>query len=291
MPVGCNLYFSNDDIKKVKASLKTGRSCHVEYETLSNGMEVLKCEADSFRSILDDPNHINFKVVKDWLNDQIAGNETLKQEYKDKLPGAIALVLNQTPDSLGFAVKIPKYRGKGSNALYGNLKHKTRGDAFAYEILGTAALIERTWVSTDKKTTLRIASTDRVDYGYKFQVKYAELPSGLEDQPKRLTIEADTCIQRRKGVVGIDFKHSRSGVYSSYSLDQLQGVKIAILNGECTEFNFVTNGKFSDGFKNAVATINQELDMADCELIEIFDEDHEKFRKIRLFENVNYYGR
>lgn len=291
MPVGCNLYFSSDDINKAKASLKKGQDYHVEYEILPSGMEALKFKADLFKSILKNPNHPNFKLVKDWLNDQIAGTETVKQEYREKMPKAMALVLEQTPDALGLAVRVPKYRGKRSNAVYDNLKHKTKGDAFAHEILGTAALIEKKWLSKDGEATLQITSTDRVDFGVKFQARYDGAPSDLKDQPRRLTVEADTCIQRREKVIGIDFKYSESGEYSSYSIDQLKGIKNAILTGECTEFNFVTNGRFSEGFTKAVDRINQDLDKAHRELIETCDEDHEKFRKIRLFEGVNFSGR
>lgn len=290
MPVGCNLYFSSDDINKARASLKKGRDYYMEYEILPNGMEALKSKATLFISILKDPNHLNFKLVKDWLNDQIAGTETVKQEYRERMPKAMALVLEQTPDALGLAVRVPKYRGKRSNAVYDNLKHKTRGDAFAYEILGTAALIERKWLSKDGEATLQIDPKDRVDFGVKFQASYDGASSELKDQPRRLTVEADTYIQRHEKIIGIDFKYSKNGEYSSYSIDQLKGIKNAILTGECTEFNFVTNGRFSEGFTKAVDQINQDLDKTHSRLMETCDEEHENFRKIRLFEKVGFSG-
>ena len=198
----------------------------------------------------------------------------------------------------------PDYYGKGATGLVNGLRHPTRGDALAYEILATAALMEKEFPSVGAPENLRIYPTDRADYHIKLEASYKHVPLEYLDQPKRGTVEADLFVHRPRGpfetdkIIGVDFKHSRGNVYDNYDLEQLKGIRVALQAGEIHEFCFVSNVAFSQGFKDRIEAVNKELHAHEKDVESNFDSQYltSEERKdsdtpqIKLFENVRYTG-
>lgn len=216
----------------------------------------------------------NFKIVPSpnkfpipTLLKNVAGNESIPESYKQELPKAVAEIAKITPNALGLLRPASNW-GPRATALQTTLKHKTRGAGFAYEVLGTAALISKWYKATDGIASLRIFPIDRIDFGIKLQASYFGTEKVLESQPKRGTVEADLFISRPRSIIeggyreiGVDFKHSLYGeTYGGTISDsQIKGIKIAILTGEIHEFHFVTNGAFSQKVLEKIETANEDL--------------------------------
>jgi len=287
MADGCNLYLSRKDLEQIKSSIDQG-----DMEQACSTVDMLMNDEFSQRMVervsypLRDPTHPAHEVFSKYVLRNVVGNESIPSEYKEKLPAAIAKIATITPDALGL-VKPARLRGLRAGAIddSGKLGHRTKGDAFAYELLGTGTLISIGSIASDTGQGLKIdGATDRVDLGIKLQASFAGTETVLPGQPRRGTVEADLFISRSAHFlsdtkyIGVDFKHSRSGgTYSGeIETEQLKGIKVAIKTGQIDEFHFVTNGRFSQSVKDHVAELNDEL--LDAGLSENFIALHEKVR-------------
>lgn len=307
MPGGCNLYETEGDHKQIWRSLSKGLQADVSKEVKRDKKAMIEAATSGkILQIMQDSNKPGHKALREYLYEKIAGGEPISESYKRELPDAVAKIIKHTPDIMGLFKPTIKERGKGATGLIKSLHHKTRGDAFAYELLGTAALIDEEFhAATNNADTLRIRDTDRIDYHLKLQASYKGVPTKYLDQPNRGTVEADLFINRPVGlnnlkVIGVDFKHSRESEYHSYDINQLKGIKVALQTGEIDEFCFVSNVKFSQTFKDKIEAINSELYDSERDLDSKPEFSSEKLTQeerdnsyapvIKLFENVRYRG-
>jgi hypothetical protein len=226
-----------------------------------------------------DPAHAGFR---DTVLRNVAGNESILDEYKGALPSALTEIARQTPTILGL---VRGARGRGATALTKNLANRRVGNGFAYELLGTAALIQQNRVKgagskpTNGGRTLQIFSTDRIDLGVRMPAQpgandpekgYFRPASPRSPGKFRATFEADLMITREDGpfrwhTIGVDFKHAKQG--GSYASDtrntqsQLEAVANGIMRGEMnmTEFHYATNGVFHPDFKASVDAMNAHI--------------------------------
>jgi hypothetical protein len=139
--------------------------------------------------------------------------------------------------------------------------------------MGTAALGQKTSKASNTKHSapdLRInVGKDQVDFGTKSQIN-SSFPDGkTRVSPSRKTIESDIQIGRETPhgyrEIGVDFKHVKDA--GSKSLDrrkgrdvnQIDNVVKAIQSGDLHEYHFVTNGRFSEPFREAIDKANDDL--------------------------------
>lgn len=253
MADGCNLYFTEKDIDQVEKSLEKGREID-EIKTASNILNGrIINNVDDFKNILankDDPRN---KIVQELLEKSLS-NGKLTQDDEWKLSKALNTVLHFQKNIQGLFENPPKHRGPGADSM----KH-------GGELLTTAALIQKGKIQTLNGKTLYISKTDdTIAFGQKFPAKHTM------STHKRGTIEADTLIARDRGLLGghdliaIDTKYSKSsttyGVKSSKDFNrQLEGIRNNFSDGNLQEFYFVTNVKFSSGFKNGVNEYNIKI--------------------------------
>lgn len=273
MAEGCNLFLSEKDYREIVESRlsheQVGEVAESVRTTLEGSAEEM---ARKMIYPLAEPHHPAHKVFSAYVLRNVAGNESIPDRYKQELPRAVAAIARITPDALGLARPATNW-GPGAQAVDqpGKLGHKTRGAAFAYEVLGTAALITGESKAANRPATLRIHSTDRLDLGIKLQASYPGTANELPSQPRRCTVEADLFISRPASPlegggknIGVDFKHALdSGTYSGMISDsQIAGIRVALQTGEIQEFHFVTNGKFSSSVRQAIEQANHELSAA-----------------------------
>lgn len=253
MADGCNLYFTEKDIDQVEKSLEKGREID-EIKTASNILNGrIINNADDFKNILankDDPRN---KIVQELLEKSLS-NGKLTQNDEWNLSKALNTVLHFQKNIQGLFENPPKHRGPGADSM----KH-------GGELLTTAALIQKREIKTVNGNTLFISKTDdTIAFGQKFPSKHAM------STHKRGTIEADTLIARDRGLLGghdliaIDTKYSKSsttyGVKSSKDFyRQLEGIRNNFSDGNLQEFYFVSNVKFSSGFKSCVIEYNIKI--------------------------------
>lgn len=308
MPSGCNLYETDDDHKQILKSRSEGLPANVSKEVILDKRPIIDTKTSSkIGRILQESNEPSHKALCKILIDKIEDGEAIPENYKRELPSAVAGILKHTHDAMGIFTPVRKDYGKGAKSVIGDLHHKTRGNAYAYELLGTAALIEKEFPSCNGSDALKINSLDRLDFRYKLQASYNGIPSDyLKYQPHRGTVEADLFINRKVGlndlrIIGIDFKHSINDTYEKNDLDQLNGIKVALATGEIDEFCFVSNAKFTKKFKDNIQAINEELSKSENELNLVSNSQHltpeeqEESKAphppmIKIFENVRYRG-
>lgn len=233
---------------------------------------------------LSDPSHPAHKVFSAYVLRNAVSNQSIPDTYKQELPKAVADIAKINPTVLGLVKPARNWGQTTSIDAPGKLGHKTRGAGFAYEILGTAALINKESKTKNTGVSLKIYSTDRPDLGFKLQASYLFADKELPSQPKRGTTEADLFISRPTGIghknIGVDFKHSmNSGRYSGQiTTSEIEGRKIALMTGEIAEFHYVTNGTFPEPVTKAFDKANRE----------ILDEKGKEVGLISYHEHVRY---
>jgi hypothetical protein len=267
MAEGCNLYISNSDYEHIRDSVHNHQERIQLDKSLQAAHESHLAEASpEVTAPLSNPDHPAHKILSEFVLRNVAGNESIPEQYKQELPSAVAKIAAQTPNVLGLIKPAINWGQVTSIDATGKLGHKTRGAGFAYELLGTAALITKTSKAPNSSKELRIYPADRVDLGIKFQSRYGSRTSAVFSQ--RRSIEADLLIYRQAAVRGwepleiaVDFKHARSGgVYSGgIEQSQLEKVRDEIQTGGIHEFHFVTNGTFPSGVINAIESMNAQL--------------------------------
>lgn len=256
MADGCNLYFTEKDIDQVEKSITKGfkenekEKIKEERENLNN---IIKINVKEFKSILSNKNDQRHNMYQNVL-EKVLSNGQLMKDDEWKLSKALNTVLDFQESVQGLFENPPKHRGPGADSM----KH-------GGELLMTAALIQKGKIQTINGNTLYISKTDdTIAFGQKFPAKHTM------STHKRGTIEADTLIARDRGLLGghdliaIDTKYSKSstiyGVKSSKDFNrQLEGIRNNFSDGNLQEFYFVTNVKFSTGFKNGVNEYNIKI--------------------------------
>jgi hypothetical protein len=193
-----------------------------------------------------------------------ARNSRIPAEVRDKLPDAAAKVTTVTSAPRGIAA--PAW-GKGATAWVQTLERGYHGAAFAYELVGAAAIIDAPHAAGNSSRSLHISALrgDQVTFGARFEARDPNALSRPVEAERRSTVEADLLVHRTDGGrVGVDFKHSSTeGRFNMRSKDEvrevLAGVARNIAAGNVAEWHFVTNGTFSPSFKAEVERANEEL--------------------------------
>lgn len=232
-------------------------------------------------------------------------SKELSRETKSSIIPALSKIFSVTSNPIGIINSAPSYYGPRATSLVQNLAQKRNPEAYAYEILGPAALVQKQAVEITGGPPLQIQKGDRLDFGIKHQARYYVNDILLTGQPsKRSTVESDLHITRGSERVGIDFKHSKIGSYNpniGELNEQLQGVVTALRTGEVTRFCFVTNGKFTKSFKDAVNEANMNINKKDTLGIDISEQEKEYLtneekeeakarneNRILMYENVQF---
>ena len=265
MSVGCNLLLTEQDQQQIEASTKNGREAEATDFVKEVILEKKEGWENRLTEALANPNHPGHKIALNVALKDITGNQKFDNVERAKLARSLVTVTQITPNILGLVHPAKNY-GPRASAVLGNLTHKTRGYAFAYEINGTAALINAPSKAGNGNVSLHISPSDRVDMGIKLQASYAGLNRANVEmyRPKRGTVEADTFVDSKsRGTLGIDFKFASTGRGSVVEESQLQGVFNAIRTGEVQEFHFVANGTFGITAKNRIANYNETLQQAE----------------------------
>lgn len=308
MAQGCILPITTRDSAELRRSLQypdTQRAILAAGEAIGNRDKYAFCDAVTYP--LANPNDAAHKVFVEYVLRNVQGSEVINDPYARALPSAIVLIAKQTKDILGL---VTPSVGKGATATDKTLKHRTRGDAFAYELLGTAELIRMNQVhksgscATNGGPGLRIFNTDRLDLGVRFNTGHRRngeeqglfQPTSKQITNHSQTFEADLLVRRNVGnvvldkvyTVGVDFKHSRSS--TSYSTNpqnfskKVDDVAHGIIKRELGlgEYHYVTNGHFDEPFRQAVDQANDVIMAHQKENCE------EVCPKISLHERVQY---
>lgn len=185
----------------------------------------------------DDP--IIAMLVKEAM-----ANASIRSEIKALIPWALTTVAATTPDAIGVYGPA-RYSGPGPTSLLGNLAHRTRGDAFAAELIVAACLAQARWPDTAGSMSLGAGLNGRLDFGVKHLAKQG-----------RRTVESDILVKGRAVRRGIDVKYSRTGVYGHVIVPTVAaGIKQAIEGRELASFHWVTPGRFAPRVKRAAATV------------------------------------
>lgn len=301
MAQGCILPVSAEDARQLRGSL----SSPLAQRALWNVDRALE-QRDAIAFVkkatypLIDPDHPAHDVFVETVLSNVAGNKSISDRYVGALPTALTLVAQQTPDVLGLMA--PSH-GRGATALTKNLAHSTRGDAFAYELLGTAELIQRNRnhdrgsIATNGGPELRIFDDDRIDLGVRIPANARNddgfieglfNPAGTGVNKFRETFEADSFIFRKdvfgiEHAIGIDFKHARDEHSFAGRNEHYQSQLDAIGNGLLTEklllqsFHFVTNGEFDPTFVKDVEAMNDRITAITGDLPPIGLHEHVQF--------------
>ena len=185
----------------------------------------------------DDP--IIAMLVKEAM-----ANASIRSEIKALIPWALTTVAATTPDAIGVYGPA-RYSGPGPNSLLGNLAHRTRGDAFAAELIVAACLAQARWPDTAGSMSLGAGLNGRLDFGVKHSAKQG-----------RRTVESDILVKDWAVRRGVDVKYSRTGVYGHVIVPTVAaGIKQAIEGRELASFHWVTPGRFAPRVKRAAATV------------------------------------
>jgi hypothetical protein len=285
MAQGCILPVTTRDSQELRRSLQdpnTQRAILAAGEAIDNRDKYAYCDAITYP--LANPGDAAHEVFVDYVLRNVEGNEVIDESYAQALPKAVVAIARQTKDILGL---VTPSLGKRASANDKTLKHRTRGDAFAYELLGTAELIRLNEArqtgsrAANGGPELRVFESDRLDLGVRFNTgnrrngEEAGLfrPTSKQITMQSETFEADLLIRRnvesglaqKVYTIGVDFKHSRTATsYSTNSQDfarKINDVVQGIVRGELglAEYHYVTNGYFDAPFKEAVAKANETI--------------------------------
>ena len=248
MADGCNLYFTENDLKDVEKSIEN-RKVIDEKRFAANALDsLLKRDAGILSDILNNQEDPKHKQIQNLLEKSLSNGQLIKED-EWKLSKALSTILDIKKDPQGLFSKAPPYRGTRSTAM----QHGA-------ELLTTAAIVQECVYSTTGKKLYIDKIYDTIGFGQKLPAKYTLAK----------TIEADTVIARDRNIfggydlIGIDTKYSKtSTTYGIKDRDdferQLQGVRYNFKDGNLQEFYFVSNVKFSQIFKEVVQEYNIKI--------------------------------
>lgn len=222
--------------------------------------------AQRARDVLSKPGHWAHEAFKQEVFRVIEANGKIPQDYKDTLARDAAEMLKVCPSAGGLvAAMVTRGQPRGSFARRLSTKGNDAVGA-AYEIMGTAALckgVSNPANSRHDAPKLSInPNRDKLVFGPKAYMNHRYAYDRKVGERDRRTVEADAQVFQKGREIGIDFKHVKEAGTRSNSRDldkQLSAVAEAISHGQYDEYHFVTNGSFSDSFKNAVDDINDDL--------------------------------
>lgn len=250
-----------------------GRS-NSQHQKAPSGEKVLKYFADgaserSARTCIEGLEKSGHHAHKDFEKEVfrvIEANGKIPDRYKETLARDTAMLLRVCPSAGGLvAAMVTRGQPRGSFARRLDTKGNDAVGA-TYEIMGTAALCER--VSKPANTrhnapSLCIDPTkDKVAFGPKAYMNHRYAYDRKVADRGRRTVEADAQLFQNGREVAIDFKHVKEAGTrgnSSELTKQMKAVAEAISHGHYDEYHFVTNGKFSESFKSAVESVNDDL--------------------------------
>lgn len=173
------------------------------------------------------------QVMLDVTLEKAIANPSLDEADIEHLRRSLRSVLAITPTSMGL-VGVGNYSGLNSSALTQNLGHKTRAQAFAYELHAVADLIACRSVSDDGRFILQLRpGYERVDFGVRFQ-----------GHRTRRSVEADIFItDHHGGRHAIDVKHTAGthGHPTRLTQPYLDAIEDAIARDEITSFHLLMN--------------------------------------------------
>ena len=239
MADGCNLYFTEKDLRDVESSIENKEVLN-EGKFAANALDcLLKKDADKFINVLWDKNDPKHKMISN-LTIKSLGEKKVSRSEEEKIPSALKSVLQFTKHPQGLFEKQPTYRGAGADRM----RHP-------YELLTAATLVQDKKLYTTDGHQLNLYNTDRIDFGHKHAAHNIAFTKGG-------TFESDVLITRIDGTqIGIDSKYRKDGLcsLSMTTLEQIQEVKNGISDGQIKSYYFVTNGVFSTSFHNAVKDI------------------------------------
>lgn len=239
MADGCNLYFTEKDLKDVESSIENKEVLN-EGKFAANALDcLLKKNADKFINVLWDKNDPKHKMISN-LTIKSLGEGKVSRSEEAKIPSALKSVLQFTKYPQGLFSKQPIYRGPGADRM----RHP-------YELLTAAKLVDDRKLYTTTGKPLHLYNTDRIDFGYKHEGHFWALTKGD-------TFESDVLITREDGrQVGIDSKYRSDEVcrLKEETREQINRIQNGISARQIESYYFVTNGIFSTSFHNAVRNI------------------------------------
>lgn len=216
---------------------------------------------------LANKNHWRHDEYKQVLYKTIEGSRKIPDAYKGQILRDTEKLLRVCP-SAGGLVKAMTLRGQAEGKALVNRLGSRGNDAIgaAYEIMGTAALSERSSHASNTKhsaPSLHIdPAKDKLVFGPKSHLNHKYNETGKIGDRTRRTIEGDAQFFRNGREIAIDFKHVKEAGTKGSSADhrnQVENVTRAIQHGMVNEYHFVTNGTFSKPFKEAIDQANDVL--------------------------------
>lgn len=210
------------------------------------------------------PNHWLAREYRAHMLRMIEGNSRIPDAYRSQLPNDVAAVLRACPSAAGLVRELTLRGQRGATASAGKLgSNANSAIGAAYEIMGTAALTKSVYKSSNGGRLLHIdVGRDLVTFGDKMTVNRQPDADGKMQYPTRGTVENDLRIWRDGREIGIDFKHVKDAGKKGSSADlrnQVENVVTALQHGQLHEYNFVTNGAFSETFKGVISDANDKL--------------------------------
>jgi hypothetical protein len=205
----------------------------------------------------------------------VEGNDRIPDRYREQLHHDVAKVLEVCPHAGGLVRQLTLRGQRGATGSMSKLGSKSNAAlGAAYELMGTATLATKVVQPVNPGApALHInRETDVVTFGDKAYLNRRSGDGKKWSSPTRSTIECDIRIGRPATLfsgqketfleIGIDFKHVKEMKTKYATADfrnQVENVAWAIKEGQIHEYHFVTNGKFSDGFRDVVNKANTEL--------------------------------
>lgn len=217
---------------------------------------------------LTDPKHWLHPEFSDAIINYVKGNKTISPAYKVQLSKDIAEIIKTRPEALGI-IKEASQRIKSGKAHIGGML--SNGKGAVYDVMGTAALIRKgNSGSISANTNKKLIITPQSELLFGIRVPTERTNKGTAARGTK--VEQSTALWKTDGTrrTGIHFSHDKG--LDSHGNGQtptglVESVSRAICNGQIHDYHFVSNGSFSQKFKNAIAKANEEIIRNGRELI------------------------
>lgn len=260
MAEGCNLYLTDRDYRQIQASLSNKNMARV-CESVKQEMRNFHLGSpEKIIRTLENRNHPVHKVVAKYLVRNVGGLRSLPDQFQRLLPSAIAQISRIHPEILELIRPI-----ESENSASDKLGQKIKGNAFAFELLGTSKLMEKE-LRGPNQTKLRIHKSDQLESGINMHKPSSRTGPREVVQPKKRGLKADLFIRRPTWglgtkTIGVDFRLSfnsdpNTGKVTTSTIDQ---IKERIQSGTIDEYHFVTNRTVPSEIKARIESANDEL--------------------------------